>query len=280
MPQPVSDTSTRARPESSRPVRTRTSWCSGFPSGMACRALTSRLSITCPSRASLPMHLRGLAEVLHQPRPGAHRMGRHAQRGHHHLVDIQHRPLLPLLPAEHLQIAHDDADALGALAGTLQAGLRLGEPLGPAGQTLPHALQVQHQVGERVVDLMTDSGGQRAHRGDALGGHQLRLELLLRGDVAVGGHEVRQLSVPVAHRRQLHLAVHPRAVLVEQHHLPAEEAAVAQRRLQPLQLLRLHAHHAAPAARGPPAPPAAGPPSRGRTRWRTPPGPPPPAAAR
>jgi hypothetical protein len=59
MPQPVSDTSTRARPESSRPVRTRTSWRSGLPSGMAWSALTSRLSITCPSRASLPITLGG-----------------------------------------------------------------------------------------------------------------------------------------------------------------------------------------------------------------------------
>jgi hypothetical protein len=54
MPEPVSSTSITTRSPAPRVSRTRTVCLLGSPAGMACAALTSRLSSSWPSRASLP----------------------------------------------------------------------------------------------------------------------------------------------------------------------------------------------------------------------------------
>jgi hypothetical protein len=120
-----------------------------------------------------------------------------------HAVDVEAHPLLLVGAGEGLERPHDAADLLGPLTPLAGELLDLPHPVGgqrpgERAHLLDDEVEVGGEVGERVVDLVRDPGGERAHGGHAVVEEKLRLGLLALGDVEGGGEVAHDLAPLVA----------------------------------------------------------------------------------
>ncbi len=96
------------------------------------------------------------------------------------------------------QVLNDDAHALGAVERLAEHVLRLRATVVVGDEALKgHAelLEVEHHVGQRVVDLVGDPGGQRAHRRHSVRLDEPTLHPLSLGDVAAEAEEAGRAFV-------------------------------------------------------------------------------------
>ena len=237
IPTPVSRTSTTARPRPSVRVLTRISLRSVSPSGMACAALSSRFRNTWPEARLVALDHRRVAVVLHQARAVADLVPGDVDRRIEHAAQRDRPALLLVAAREHPQVAHDVADALGALARLGQRLARLVERRAPGRRRRPRCaveprrdvviwcrdeVDVRDDVGERVVDLVRDAGRQRPHRRHPPGEDQLVLHPPAIGQVAdeevvaLGtGTAAVQLAAPARSRAACRTACRPCAHAVD-----------------------------------------------------------------
>ena len=120
----------------------------------------------------------------------------HVHRQFQHRLQVDRRAPLVIGAREGLQPANDLPDAVRAFPRLAQHLLQVGDSrragfLREEVQIFDHHVEVCRQIGERGVDLVRDSRGQRPHRNHAVGENQLLLGPLLKllrlslfGDVA------------------------------------------------------------------------------------------------
>jgi hypothetical protein len=152
----------------------------------------------------------------------------HAQRGFENAlhVDRAHRGLRRA--REDLEVADDVAQPFGGLQGVAQFFLELDAILFAARVELEGRdafdghVQVGENGGERVVDLVRHARGQDAHRGHAVGHHELLLQPAVLGDVEDGGQVAEAAAVLVDDGMERQHAPQGGAVLAAQAALGAE----------------------------------------------------------
>ena len=152
---------------------------------MACAALTSRFSTTCPSRASLGDDLGHVLVRPHELGAVADLVLRDSDRRVEDRVDVErHVAGAAVVAAERPEVPHDVAHAQRALA-------RLVEHLPVlwiAAPALQHEAQVGQHVRQGVVDLVRDAGGEQPHARHALAALELLEQRLPLRDVARDEH--------------------------------------------------------------------------------------------
>ena len=119
---------------------------------------------------------------------------RHVDRRFHHLAYLDRAGLTFVGARKRLQFSDNLANPVSSFARLAKRGLELREPrresriaLGgdrDRGDLLGDEAEVGDDVGERVVDLVGDAGGECTDGGHAIGEHQPRLQLLAFGHVA------------------------------------------------------------------------------------------------
>ena len=148
-------------------------------------------------------------------------MPRHPQRRLQHRPQID-RDALEAVPAdETAQVGDDARRALRALAQLLESQAQLGQ-LRPGQPAALHLIEgevgVGEDVGEGVVDLVGQAGGERAHRGHAALFVQLGAQLFALGDVAEEEHAAQvplvfdRLRAPELDQAHLVVAAHAEEV--------------------------------------------------------------------
>jgi hypothetical protein len=116
-------------------------------------------------------------------------VGRQRDRGFQGALEVERDALVAIAARERLEVAHDRFHARRAEARVAQELERIGELA--VGHQLRHAMQllVDHferdeQIGEGVVDLVGNAGGEQSDRREAVLVNQLRLHLLERTQIA------------------------------------------------------------------------------------------------
>ena len=168
---------------------------------MRLRAFNSRFRNTCPSRPSFATTSGTGSISSHQPRRVAELVLEHRQRRLEHVGDAERGDRLRLGTRERFQAADDAADPLGALAHAVEGEEGLASVISARivhdqGELAANALDIQHQVRERIVDLVRHPGGERPQGGESVGLRQAPLQLLaLAGDEEVADRGDQHLRV-------------------------------------------------------------------------------------
>ena len=198
-----------------------------LPLGDGVRGIEQQVQEHLAEPRLVPLDHRRVAVVLHQAGAVPDLVPGDVDRRIEHPPDGDRTALLLVAAGEDPQVAHDVADPLGPLArlGERLAGLvehvrraaarrAPGEARRDGGDLMAGEVDVRHDVGERVVDLVRHPRRQRPHRRHPPGEDELVLHPFAVGEVAdekVVPFENRTGGVRLQHRndRQLHLERRP-----------------------------------------------------------------------
>ena len=181
MPQPVSRTSTIARPRSSADVATPISLPIGLALGDRLRGVDEQVHEHLAEARLVGLDKGHVVEVAHEAGAVADLVPHEADRGLEDAPHVEEAAVVALRARESGQIADDAAHPRGFVARDLERGREIGELLGHDGaahdlgarvlvgaglEEPPYVIEVRDHVREGVVDFVRDAGRERAQRGE------------------------------------------------------------------------------------------------------------------
>lgn len=142
-------------------------------------------------------HGRHRANVEDQLGPVTNLVLRDAERGAQDLAYVHQLVALFVVSREGPEIADDATDSFRPFTSFLEC---VAEVSGERPVMPQHEVEVRHDVGERIVDLVRDPGGKQSHARQPLASRELTLQREIRRDVP--GDDERRDDVAVAEHRR------------------------------------------------------------------------------